>query len=740
MNRDTASNTLKTTITNCEQEPIHIIGSAQAHGFILVCDPIDLKITQCSENIAEFLNITAKEVLGRNLDELLPRETIEFFRSKLEENKILLPNTAQLKENDYFIIPHLSDGNLVIDIEPVGESVTSNNFQEQLTKILTEMGNASSISEMCQQSVSLIKDLFGYDRVMMYQFDANWNGEVVAEVREGHLESWLGLHYPARDIPKQARAIFLKQGVRMIADVDFKPAALIPELSPINNKPLDISRSELRSVSPIHIEYLQNMKVGASLTAAIILDGQLWGLLACHHYTPKFLDYYRRQSCKFLTQVFSNHLSVKTTNTFLEKTEASEKIRKELMLKLNSIKDLKKALTKYTIPFTKIINCSGGALVYNDEIELVGVTPSVTEIKNLVINYLNNQEDSIIATSKLAHDFPAANAYQNVCSGLLSIQLNKEKGSYLLWFRPEISQTVTWGGNPEKKGFIKDGVEYLSPRKSFEKWTENVSGIALAWESYDLKAVSSLQKTINHFLLKKQKDEIKNLNEQLEEVNKELESFSYSVSHDLRAPLRGIDGYAHILQDRYADKLDAQGKKALESIVNSSKLMDQLIDDIISYSKAGKSAINHEKLSLNIIAESLLDTLNVSSKYPKTQIAIQKEMPNIIGDRRMISQLVSNLLSNALKYSSKAEHPKIEFGYEYKEEENIYFIKDNGIGLDPLFKDKVFEIFSRLAGEDYEGSGVGLSICKKVVEKHQGEIWVESNLGQGAAFYFKLPL
>ena len=322
---------------------------------------------------------------------------------------------------------------------------------------------------------------------------------------------------------------------------------------------------------------------------------------------------------------------------------------------------------------------------------------------------------------------------------ILNQRINDKKNTMLLWFRPEVSETVNWGGNPEKEGFIKDGVEYLSPRKSFEKWTQQNAGIARRWEDYDLEAIDALQESISHIVIKKQKDEIVKLNHQLLAANEELETFSYSISHDLRAPLRGIDGYARILRDHHMKDLDEYSKKAIRTIVKSAEDMDGLIEDILSYSSVGKTNLQLELVAIDKISKDIVLKHNMANRYPNTKFKIASDMPKLEADRRMISQLLNNLIGNAFKYSSKSEDALVEIGYLKSDNKNVYFIKDNGIGVDPSLQYKVFDVFSRLAGDDYEGSGIGLAIAKKVIDIHNGKIWLESELGEGTTFFFSIP-
>ncbi|WP_121665503.1 ATP-binding protein [Mesonia aquimarina] len=727
------------TIINCDKEPIHIIPQIQTHGFLLVCDPSSLKITQGSDNTITHINVELKKLLNQPIEKLLPSTLVKELQEIISNEKTFLPKQITLAEKEWLMIPHLENNHLILDFEPTGKILDPLFFQEQLTKILNELDAANSISEMCQQAASLVKYLFDYDRVMLYKFDEEWNGKVIAEEKEDEMQSWLGLHYPATDIPKPARDIFLKQGVRMISDVYYESAAISPVNSPINNAPLNLSKSEIRGVSPIHIEYLKNMKVSASLTAAVVLNGKLWGLLACHHNTPKFVSYHQRQSCKFLTQVFSNKLALKTTNTFLEKIAYSENIRKKLMIQMRSMDQISRALCKFKPKFTDLIECGGGAVYLDGKLSLCGKTPDKNEVLELIEEILNKEKNQLFHTQSLMKNFPSAEKYKHKASGILSVRVgSEEKENYLIWFRPEESQVVDWGGNPEKNGVVKDGVEYLSPRKSFERWSEKVSGVSSSWQAYDFEAANSLQDSITYVIVQQQKDKISTLNEQLVEANQELETFSYSVSHDLRAPLRGIDGYAHILKEEYSDQLEEYGQEAIQTIIESAEEMDILIEDILTYAKAGKGKLQLETFSLKRLVENILVKHNVKKSYPSTEIIINENLPKIEGDRRMISQLINNLLGNALKYSTQVKNPKVEIGYKTENEKNIFFVKDNGIGFDPSLKDKIFDVFSRLAGDDYAGSGIGLAIAKKVVDKHDGEIWVETKPDKGSTFYFTL--
>ncbi|APU66774.1 ATP-binding protein [Christiangramia flava] len=723
-------------LSSCEKEPIHIIGKTQSHGVLVASDKETFRITQIGKNAGEIFGISHSELLGKQLEELVGSEYGQFLRNLVDEDELLEVREISIHDSSFVAIPHISGESLVVDFEPVGKSANSFNFQAQLTKILNNLNASETSLELCEDVARITKNIFGYDRVMVYRFDEEWNGQVVAEEREEHLESWLGLHYPASDIPKQARELFFKNRVRIISDVNYQPVEITPQFSPINGEPLDLSKSKLRGVSPIHIEYLQNMKVGASLTAALISNGKLWGLLACHHYSARFINYYQRQTCEFLIQIFSNELSLKESNLFLKQIDEQAAVREQLLKQVHSAGSIRKGLSEGEARFTDVMDCCGGAIMLKGKIKLVGKTPDKKQVKSLIKEFLAKKSESLFFTKNLIQFYPAAKRFQDSGSGILSVRLGQSDKDFLIWFRPEVVQLVDWGGNPQNKASYDEEKQRLTPRKSFEKWTQELTGVSAAWKDYDLSAARLLRESVSYVILENQKKEINDLNDQLVEAHNELELFSQGLSHDLKAPLRGIDGYAHILKEDYYSKLEKDGKLAVDTILSSAEEMRDLIDNILSFAGVSNQDLNKSVNSSSHMVQDILVSFNVKNNYPHTSIEIEENLPKIIGDRRMLGQVWSNLLANALKYSEKSENPKIEIGSAAHHNKTIYFVKDNGIGFDPKFSEDIFDLFSRRSGDDYTGSGIGLAIAKKIVEKHDGEIWAESKPGEGSTFYF----
>ncbi|WP_029033588.1 ATP-binding protein [Salinimicrobium terrae] len=723
-------------LDNCAREPIHIIGKTQAHGVLVACDPQTLKITQMGENVAEYFGLTFEELFGNDLSYLLGEEQVKQLVEMLSFNETAIPQDILINDKNFLMQVHHSGPNLVLDFEPYQGGQSSNFFQKQLTQILNQFQAAKSVDQLCKAATILSKKMFGYNRVMIYEFDEEWNGKVIAESREEEMGSWLGLHYPATDIPAQSRQLFLKHRVRIITDVNYTPVPIIPELSPLTKEPLDISRSGLRAVSPIHIEYLKNMGVGASLTAAIIVKGKLWGLIACHHSTAKHLDFYQRESCRFLAQMFSTELSLQENSALISQGKLSESIRKQLVVQMNNENDVVTALSKGNVKFTQLFPCGGGAIFIKDRWALNGNTPEKTQLERL-LNFIKEHPKSLFLTRNLSAVFPEAKAYKETASGVLCLKIADYK--YIFWFKPEEIQEVNWGGNPKDKAFYNEKEQRLSPRQSFEKWSEKLTGISEAWQETDKEIARALRENISYVMLAQQQEEIEALNFKLIEANKELKIFSYGLSHDLRAPVRGMEGILEILDEDHRTELSEEGQKLLQMSRDLNEKMNNLIDNILEYSRLNHSdSLEVKSIDTSEVIEEALKFVNVQGSYPKTTVKIQSQLPEMRGERRMLFQLWSNLLNNAIKYSSEEENPLVEVGTEKIKGHLVFYVRDNGIGVPPKLKEKIFETFKRGVGSRFKGTGIGLAIVKRIIEKHGGEVWVQSEEGKGSIFYFYL--
>jgi two-component system, chemotaxis family, sensor kinase Cph1 len=727
--------------TTCDREPIHILGHIQPQGFFIATDS-SFTILQISANLPEFLEISAEEMIGK--------EIASFGFIGLED-KLRLSQMRPVKKANYFevavkkkdttiffdAIVHFSGSKLIIEFEPCIAELPPKIYHELLYDLTYLSTGSQSSTEVLNHAATLLKKYIGYDRVMIYRFMKDGHGQVVAEEKEEYLEPLLGIYYPASDIPKQARELFIKNVVRIIADVDAKDVALIPYL--VNNEPTDLTFSNLRSVSPMHIQYLKNMGVKASFSISIIIDGALWGLIACHQYkSAKFLTFAERQNCVMISRFLSASIQ---SWLHLEEKDLKNSITTVINTLVSQIKQ------NWNIPFgltnygTTLINMFDGcsvAMVFEDNIYTLGETPSEQEIRELA-QWLGDTTEKYFETNRLPQLFSPAKTYKQIASGLFSITLSKEMKEYILWFKPELIEQVNWGGNPKKavEINIESGNVTLTPRKSFAKWTEALELHSAPWKDAEIAGALQLREELLQIINFKA-NELRRFTEKLRMANQELNAFSYTVSHDLRTPLTSIYSYCELLLEDAGRKNDTPSKELLQLIIKNVTRMNEMIRAILEYAKINKTDINKTMVVMPAILRDVIAAIK-STLHKEVTIQIE-QTPSLFAEPAMVTQIFQNLIENAAKYSITKEKPHIVIRGEEHDEEVIYSVKDNGIGIDMKYADKIFEIFSRLHTEStYPGYGVGLSIVKRIMERFNGKVWLESKRNQGSIFYISFP-
>ena len=744
-------------LTNCDREPIHIPGAIQPHGLLLVVSRREWQITQVSDNTQEFLSIDPEQLLGQPLNNLLPTDKIEAIAACLEGdfeqiNPLKLSIETQNGTKKFNGIVHsLDENDIMLELE-INEGENDLNFIQfsQISKgILLQIQRASALQELCQTMVQKIRKLTGFDRVMIYQFDETGAGNVIAEDRIEGLESFLGLHYPDSDIPRQAKYLYTLNFLRLIPRVDYEPVPILV-LDNAINKPLDMSLSILRSVSPLHIEYLQNMGVGASLSISLLKQGKLWGLIACHHQAPYFIPYETRNICEFLGQVMSLELASKEANEDLDYKIFLKSVQSQLVNALGKAENLTNALIKDRDKLLKLVNATGVVIYTEDNLIQVGQTPSEEVLPNLIAWLENQFEQDLFVTHSLPKIYPAAIAFKEVASGLLALSITKVQKNYVLWFRPEVLQEVNWAGKPDKlKNLEEDGTENLTPRKSFKLWQEMVQQQSQPWKPWEIEGAIELRGAIVGILLRKI-NELAEINLELERSNTELDAFAYIASHDLKEPLRGIHNYSNFLLEDYAELLDSEGVDKLNTLIKLTKRMEDLINALLHFSRLGRQELSFQSFNLNQSLQSIAELFNVSQGGKNIAIRIPRSLPNIIGDRVLLEEVFTNLISNAFKYNNQSEkwveigflEPTISDFLESPQAQLLtFYVRDNGIGIQEKHLDTIFRIFKRLHSLNKYGggTGVGLTIVKKIIELHHGKIWIESSYGGGSTFYFTLP-
>ncbi|WP_017714998.1 GAF domain-containing protein [Kamptonema formosum] len=516
----------KFEFTDWEKEPIHRPGCIQSHGALFVLKEPELTILQVSNNARELLGISGHKLIEKPLDFILGRYQVDDIKMCLQKQHLQEINPLSL----YLILPyktarfegalHRNSGGLILELEPVSSHPSGDflSFYHLVRASASKLQSASSLHNLCQIIVREVRQITGFDRVMIYQFDREANGAVIAEDKQEHLPSFFGLHYPASDIPRQARQLYCSNWLRLIADVNYQPVEIAPSCNPVTKEPLDLSHSILRSVSPCHLEYLKNMGVSASMSVSLMKGQTLWGLIACHHQSPKHVSYEVRKACEFLGQVMSLELSAKEENEDYDYRLAIKSIQAQLIECVSEEGDFIEGVFKSHPSLLDLVGARGAAVCLRGTCTAIGETPQGEHLKAL-IEWLNRQLDrEVFYTDSLPKLYRHAEAFQDVASGLLAISISKSQENLcVVWFRPEAVRTVSWAGNPHQP-FERDteGRGRLSPRRSFELWKETVRGQSLPWKQCEIEAALELRKAIISIVLR-QAEELAKLNAALRE-------------------------------------------------------------------------------------------------------------------------------------------------------------------------------------------------------------------------------
>lgn len=515
-------------LTNCEMEPIQIPGSIQPHGILLVLQEPDLTILQASENTLEILGIKAKNLISNNLSVLIDELQIKRLKECLSSEELQSFNPIKLsieisqKPVHFDGIIHRIEGLLILELESAVsiEYMPFFSFYHYIRTAATRIQESPNLQQLCQNIATEVRHLSGFDRVMVYKFSPEGHGEVIAEDKREDLNSYLGLNYPATDIPQQARKLYSLNWIRLIADVNYQPVPITPLNNSLTGNPIDLSFSGLRSVSPLHIEYLQNMGVGASMSISLMKEQKLWGLVACHHYSRKYISYEARTACKFLGQVMSVELSSKADRENYDYQIKLKSLISRFIEYMSREKNVLDGLLKNYPNLLELVSAEGAAICLDQELRVIGKTPSLSELKSLTEWIATHFKQDVFYTDSLAKLYPEAEKYKDVASGLIGISLSQTQNHYVLCFRPEVVQTVNWAGNPyepaEITKIMEDGSLRLSPRKSFELWKEIVKFKSLPWKQCEIEAVHELRDAIIKIVLR-QADELAKLNAALQE-------------------------------------------------------------------------------------------------------------------------------------------------------------------------------------------------------------------------------
>lgn len=503
-------------LSNCEREPIHIPGSIQPHGALVVANDADLRIVFASANTQSILQAPAAGLLGRYLRDGLHPGIYDKLVHRDDQGHIVLNPLrafhATIGDSLHFVEVRQLHNLVYIEIEPEYPQFNAESLPAITQRMVGHMRSATSLDQLLSLAATELRQLTGYDRVMSYRFAEDGHGVVVAEDAHPDLQPYLGLHYPASDIPAQARRLYLMQRIRVIADCDYTPVPILADPSLAESglagpdgqaPPLDLTFCNLRSISPIHIEYLKNMDVGATLTLSLIVDDELWGMMVCHHRTPRLPSPAIRSSCDLISQMTSFLVRARLEQDALEEAALSAARVEEIANHLYHQEGVCEALREAAGELLPLVGASGALVCFDGKTELIGKTPPLAGAVQMMNRLHGISGGKVFTHSCLSELLPEAKPFKAMASGVMLMPILGSQENAILWFRPELVETVSWGGDPDKAVEIDPTTGSISPRRSFAVWKTEVQGRSAPWRNNDSRAANELRRMISDHLLAK---------------------------------------------------------------------------------------------------------------------------------------------------------------------------------------------------------------------------------------------
>jgi light-regulated signal transduction histidine kinase (bacteriophytochrome) len=586
-------------------------------------------------------------------------------------------------------------------------------------------------------AVESIKAMTQYDRVMVYKFARDWHGEVVAEAKDEALEPYLGLHYPASDIPVQARTLYKRNLLRLIADVSYIPVKVTPPHRSEVGGVLDMSDCVLRSVSPVHLEYLQNMGVKATLTISVVVDGELWGLIACHHYTAKYLPLKIRSACALFGQLIALRVSgYNEAEKYKAQANTAKLFDAMFELSLNQNLETIKIVELCSNKLLEMFSSRGMVALLDDEVFCQGDVPPIPHVRRIA-QLLDVSRKHSVFTDNMIEMFP--DDTPPGFGGLLGIRVSLLRNDWIFCFRSEQTMLVNWAGDPKKSVEVSADGQRLHPRNSFAVWSEEVKGKSFPWNGRDMFAAETLREKFV-FLRQESLDRERLVTDALEQQRIDLLS---SLTHDLKNPILGSMRVLELIRKGRLGEGISEFGKHLDQVIFVQRQLYNRVSSLLLVDRYVEAAEDFffDTISLESVVQRAIDVCEPYATSEKVKI-IGKLAENLSlkGDGEALGRVIENLVNNAVKYSQPGS--SVHVSLECSDSQALVTVSDNGVGIPAGEVDKIFKKYWQ--GENGRkfpnGSGLGLYASRQIVEAHRGKIWCQPGVDKGARFCVSLPL
>lgn len=712
-------------LAQCADEAIRTPGAIQPHGRMAVLTADTGALVAYSANWPD-------EEAVRQALAMLP---VDSGRLQTGQGPAWV-GSLPLEGRTYDAAAHRQGGHLIVEYEPGGPAASMvapiYSVARELMPLLVQSESLASLNDMVAREM---KRLTGFGRCLIYRFDADGHGEVLAERVDPGYHSYAGHRFPASDVPAQARELYRVNHIRLIPDANYHPVPLLPVAGAPDPSPLDLSFASLRSVSPVHLEYMRNMGTPASMSVSLVVGGRLWGLISCHDHAPRHLSFQTRVACEHLGRLLSLQIQAQEDNAEVAHRLALHQRVLTLVALMAETDGTLQRLVEPGLALHELVGASGAAVVLNDTCWTIGETPVEDAIRKLA-HWVVDRGQDVFCTDRLPQLWEEGEGLLPGCAGVLAISISQVHRHVVLWFRPELVQTIQWAGDPRK---TLPAQGRIHPRQSFESWQENVRGRSAPWLGAQQAAVGELRQALLALVLRRA-EEMAGHAIELGRVNKELEAFSYTVSHDLRAPMRHIAGYVDLVMEDNAPKLDERALRYLRHVKDAASYAGHLVDALLDFSRLGRSGLKPSRVDTRPLVEDLVEELKQQERGRAIEWEIAPALPVLHADPLLLQVALRNLLSNAVKYSRGRDPARIQVVPVHLPEGDGLEVSDNGVGFPMKYVNKLFGVFQRLhRSEDFDGTGIGLANVKRIVERHGGTVWARGEPDGGATFGFVLP-
>jgi chemotaxis family two-component system sensor kinase Cph1 len=712
-------------LAQCADEPIRVPGAIQPHGRMAVL------AADSGRLLAFSANWPSEDVVRQAVSQL----PVDAGRLQQGTGPSWI-GSLSLEGRTLDVTAHLQGDCLVVEYEPGGPAPSMHApIYAVASELLPVIQQADSVDALCRIVAREMKRLTGFGRCLVYRFDADGHGEMLAERLDEGYHSYAGHRFPASDVPAQARALYLTNHIRLIPDANYSPVPLVAARGEADPAALDLTFASLRSVSPVHLEYMRNMGTAASMSVSIVSRGRLWGLISCHDRDAKHLPFQTRVACEHLGRLLALQIQAQEDNAEVaQRLALHQRVLNVVALMAESDGTLQRLATP-DLALPGLADADGAAVVLNDGCWAVGETPAPEALRHLA-HWIAARGEDLFCTDRLPELYAEGESLLPACAGVLAISISQVHRHVVLWFRRELVQTIQWAGDPRK---TLPGQGRIHPRKSFESWQERVRGRSSPWPQAQQAAAGELRQALIALVLRRAEEMASHAME-LGRVNKELEAFSYTVSHDLRAPMRHIAGYVDLVMEDHGEKLDDRARRYLGHVKDAAAYAGQLVDALLDFSRLGRSGLKPSQVDAQAMVEDLAAEVRQQERGRDIVWELAAPLPRLWADPLLLQVAVRNLLSNAAKYTRGREPARIRVAAVQLPEGAGLEVTDNGVGFPMKYAGKLFGVFQRLhRSEDFDGTGIGLANVKRIVERHGGRVWARGEPDRGASFGFVLP-